>query len=356
MSVTRIAAKAGVSIATVSRVLNNSRPVNPQMAELVHKAMEELKLPARQIRRRGKGRSTTHSGTVAIVSLGQGYRDWFQVPVIAGVVGEITRAAQENHLGVLMTEMPDPHQLSAVLRRPEVEGALVFISSGMNPADVKLLRDHLPVVRVMGGQISAVEIDHVGPDNNSIGYLAGRYLVDRGLEQVAYLTTEPHWDFCKLRAQGCLMAAEESALRSKVYVRAVERKVSLRLYGGSGELAAEHDLPALIQRLARERSGRLGLFVSRDEETVQVYRLLQESGVKVGEDVVIVSCDNEAVRLSTLHPRPASIDLNAADIGRHAVRRLTARIKHRDESPVRLLVSPRLVPGESDSDGILKAS
>ena len=70
--------------------------------------------------------------------------------------------------------------------------------------------------------------------------------------------------------------------------------------------------------------------------------------MRVGSEVVIVSCDNETVRLSTLHPRPASIDLAAAEIARQAVRRLSSRIQHRDEPPIRTLVNPRLVPGEGD--------
>ncbi len=343
MSVTRIAEKAGVSIATVSRVLNNSRPVNPKIAEKVRLAVEELQLPTRQ-RRRPRKSANDRPATVAIVSLGQGYRDWFSVPVIAGVVGELTRAAQEMHMSVLFAEMPDPRQLSPALRRPEIDGALVFINSAISPEEVKVLREHLPVVRVMGGQVAAVDIDHVGPDNNSIGYLAGRFLVDQGLDHVAYLTTEPTWDFCKLRAQGFLVAAEEAGITSSMYLRS-DRPLPLRLYGP--EVIAAPDLPALVQRLARDRKGRMGLFISRDEETVQVYRLLRDAGVEPGRDVVVVSCDNEIVRLSTLHPRPASIDLNPAEIGRHAVRRLAARIKHKNDSPVRILISPRLITDES---------
>src|SRR5688572_14022625 len=113
MSVSLIAEKAGVSIATVSRVLNNSRPVNPQIAERVRQAMTELQLSPRQRRSR---RTTTRHSTVAIVSLGQSYRGWFELPVIAGVVGELTRSAQDHHMGILMAEMPDPRQLSPVLR------------------------------------------------------------------------------------------------------------------------------------------------------------------------------------------------------------------------------------------------
>ena len=106
-------------------------------------------------------------------------------------------------------------------------------------------------------------------------------------------------------------------------------------------------LGQLIEQLASNRTGRVGLFITGDEEMVQVYPLLRQAGPEPGRDVVVVSCDNEAVRLSTLSPRPPSIDLGAADIARHAVRRLAARIKHRDEPPVRILINPTLVHPDS---------
>ena len=345
MSVSRIAAKAGVSIATVSRVLNNSRPVNPKLAEMVRKAAEELQLPTRQVRRRNKSRgSDSNHATIAIVSVGQAYRGWFELPVIAGVVAELTRAAQDHHMGVLITEMPDPQELSPVLRRSEVDGAIAFIDSRLGTKDTAVLRKHLPVVRVMGGQLAPVEIDHIGADNNAVGYLAGEHLLGQGLHEIACLTLQPSWDLIRLRAQGFMAAALAAGVTPKMYV-AGDNHGSFPFFGS--DVYAAPGLAALIERLAAKRKGRLGLFVTRDEETVHVYPLLRQVGLEPGRDVVVVSCDNEAVRLSTLSPRPASIDLGAADIARHAVRRLAARIKHRDEPPVRILVNPTLIGADA---------
>ena len=363
MSVSIIAEKAGVSIATVSRVLNNSRRVNPKMAELVHRAMEELQLPARQPRRRTRSRNSDRHATIAIVSLGQGYHDWFGLPVIASVVAELTRAAQDQEMGVLMAEMPDPTQLSPVLRRPDVDGALVFINSELSTKDVAVLREYLPIVRVMGGQLAPVEIDHIGADNNAIGYVAAEHLLKQGLTELAFLTSKPNWDFSKLRAQGFMAAAEEAGITPTMYLEGGsasrgpgDQSLGTPLGSFGPRAVVEADLPRLVSRLAREQKARgadaesprapLGLFVSRDDETVHVYRLLRENGLEPGRDIVVVSCDNETVRLSTLHPRPATIDLNPAQLARHAVRRLAARIKHRDEPAVRILVNPHLVPGD----------
>jgi DNA-binding LacI/PurR family transcriptional regulator len=339
VSVTQIAARAGVSIATVSRVLNNTRRVNPDIAEQVRKAMTDLRYSPRLPRKKNRANETDRK-RIAIVSLGGPYRDWFDMPVMASVVAEITRAAQADHLGVLMTEMPDPQRLSPILRQREIDGALVFIHSPLDASAARVLAQHLPVVRVMGGQLAPVDIDHVAPDNVAVGYLAASYLVSRGCQTMAYLTTQPSWDLNKLRAQGFAAAGQRAGVATQAYVVASDSTDHLAQICGP-EARARPTLAELMDDLCAQRPA--GLFVSRDEELVQVYRLLAERGCEPGKDIRIISCDNENVRLSMLEPRPASIEIGTAELALRAVRRLEGRIKHPAEPPVRILVTPRLV-------------
>ena len=346
MSVTRIAEHAGVSIATVSRVLNNSRPVDPEIADRVRKAVVQLGM-AKQMRRRSRvaSRQAETTSTIAIVTLGHSYREWFKLPVIAEVVAELSRVSQEMDIGVLMTEMMTPNELSPVLSRPEVRGALIFISSDtpFTTRDVMLLRSRMPVVRVMGGQLAPTDIDHVSPDNSAVGYLASQYLLASGLRELAYLTTRPAWDFAMQRGLGFLAGAAKAGIRPTVYLQGTEAEC-LEVYGSS--VVKDEALERLVDHVARTRKGPVGLFVFCDAATAQVYPLLRARGLEPGRDVIVVSCDNESARLSSLHPRPASIDLNSAEIAHLAVSRLARRISHRSEPPARILVNPRLVTGE----------
>jgi DNA-binding LacI/PurR family transcriptional regulator len=338
VSVTQIAARAGVSIATVSRVLNNTRRVNPEIAEQVRKAMTDLRYAPRPGRRKNRA-SATAAKRIAVVSLGGPYRDWFDMPVMASVVAEITRAAQADHLGVLMTEMTDPHKLSPILRQREIDGALVFIHGTLDSSAATFLAQQLPVVRVMGGQFAPVDIDHVSADHNAIGHLAASHLISRGARTLAYVTTRPDWDMNRLRAHGFTAAAQRSHAAAHAYVVSAGRTELSPICGP--ETRSYATLEELMEDLVARRPD--GLFVSRDEETVQVYRLLAERGFQPGRDVQIVSCDNENVRLSMLHPRPASIEIGTAEMAWRAVRRLEGRMKHPSEPPVRILVNPRLV-------------
>ncbi|MFT3789366.1 MAG: LacI family DNA-binding transcriptional regulator [Tepidisphaeraceae bacterium] len=346
MSVTLIAQKAGVSIATVSRVLNNSRPVSPQIAEAVRKAAEELNLPVRPPRKR-RVSSTERPLTVAIASIGQTYRGWFDVPVIASVVAELTRSAQELNITVQINELTDPSEPGSLLKRTPIDGMIGFINAAVTHQQLATLRQAMPIVRIMGGQLGPAEIDHVGADNNAVGYCAATHLINQGLTNLAFFTQRHHWDFIRLRAQGFLCAAEARGIGTTMFLH-TESDIPTRFYGPDRHI--DSDIDALVTQLAKLRDrGPIGLFVPRDEETVVVYRALASAGLEPGKDVIVQSCDNEQIRLDALHPRPDTIDLGTAEIARRALRRLSYRIKHRDDPPVRILVMPHLVAAKKPS-------
>jgi LacI family transcriptional regulator len=349
MSVTEIASRAGVSIATVSRVLNNSRRVSPEVLEQVRKAMDELQYSPRQMRRRTRSangsRGDKQTGTIAIVSIGQEHRGWFEMPVMAAVVSELSRFAQELHLGVLLADMPDPNVINPVLKRPNVDGALVFIPASVDPEQSRTLRQQLPLVRVMGGQFGVAELDHVTADNHAVGVMAAEHLLEMGCREIAFLTSNPGWETSRLRAQGFAVAAQKAGMLPAMFLVS-EDPILAEFYGTRSH--ARPTLSDLVDDVAARRPA--GLFIPRDEETVQVYRLLAEHGIRPGRDIQIVSCDNEDVRLSMLHPRPTSIELNTAEIARQAVLRLITRIKKPDDRPLRIFVRPQLVLAQEEPE------
>jgi DNA-binding LacI/PurR family transcriptional regulator len=77
--------------------------------------------------------------------------------------------------------------------------------------------------------------------------------------------------------------------------------------------------------------------------TAEMYPVLQHHRLRPQRDITIISCDNEETRLSSLFPRPASIDPGAEQIGFRAVTRLVSRLQRADEPPILILVAPRLM-------------
>jgi len=202
-----------------------------------------------------------------------------------------------------------------------------------------MLSRQMPVVRVMGGPLTAADIDYVGPDNFHVGYVACEYLLNQGLTELAFLTNCIGWDFIEQRAMGFMSCATSARIRPTMYLEGGDTPRHM-LYGHDPVI--ESSCSRLIARLAETRRGPVGLFVPRDSETTEVYAVLREHRLEPGRDVIVVSCDNEQMRIATLSPRPMSIDLQPADIARRSVRRLLQRIKNPTESTVRMLVLPKL--------------
>lgn len=341
MSVFDVAARAGVSIATVSRVLNNSRRVNPEIAAQVKKAAEELKYTPQRVRSKtNKPERELKGGTIAVVSVGQESSGWFEVPVIAGSISAFSRIATQNGLSLTITEMPEPDEVSPALKRKDVVGAIAFVSGALHEKALTKLAQTIPTVRVLGGQFAPPEIDHVTVNNNAIGYLAAQHLLEQGCRKLAFLTVAPSWYFLRLRAHGFAVGAAE--MTSGTHPEHSGPRTIIEIDPADGGTGADFNkVPKLIDILLA--SGCDGVFVPRDEETVAVYRELNRRGIVVGKDIKVVSCDNDAVRLSILDPRPPSIDLGVREIAHNAYRRLSWRIRHPHAPAVRILVTPRLI-------------
>lgn len=346
MSVVRIASKAGVSIATVSRVLNNSRRVNPRLVDQVQRAMTELNFTASQVRRKStndRAGVKSPTKTIAIVSVGAPQRGWFEMPVIATVVAEIARAAEEAHIGTLITEMPDPDRPIAALRRQSIDGALLFVSSEVPAEACNSISATMPVVRVMGGQGGPSAIDHVTTDNLAVGHLAADRLAGAGCRELVFLSTHAKWSFVSLRAHGFLSRAAALGAHARLFVESRSADVSPFVV----EATRADGMTELVARFAQHlrnrpaSAGPVGVFVPRDEEVVEFYAALARQGIAVDDRLCIVSCDNERVRLASLVWPPESIDINPAGVARHAVARLVERIGNVTLPPARILVQPR---------------
>jgi DNA-binding LacI/PurR family transcriptional regulator len=136
MSIVTVAKRAGVSIATVSRVINDMNNVRPETVEQVRAAILETGYKPSQNKRAGKSRPRTvvrscfRTGQFAVLTLG-GFQQWLGLPVMASVVAGIMRSAQELELRAVLDQMPDPEMLSPLIRRREVDGALVFFTGGV---------------------------------------------------------------------------------------------------------------------------------------------------------------------------------------------------------------------------------
>ena len=343
MSVAIIAARAGVSNATVSRVLNNSPRVNPETARLVREAARQIRYDPSKARRgpRIGGRAAREIRTFAILAIGNPHERWFREALYTAAVSSITRAAGEQGARVVIRDvMDDSSAAQDDLQGGEIDGAIAFVFSRADRGLVERIAKRIPVVRVMGEESTYPEIDQVRTDNTAVGVMAHQYLHQLGCARTAFLTSWPELDLFVSRGIGfCTAAGRAGAARPDVFVA--------RHHDGCWPIAAgatPFDTLDEIADLFASRPDRpTGLLVSTDQEAIGLYARLERRGIVPGRDVKIIGCNNDQSGLSMLAARPATFDIGTAEYGPLAVSRLMHRIANPNCPPIRMLVTPRLV-------------
>lgn len=207
-----IAREAGVSIATVSRVINKTKPVSAELRDRVYEVIEKNHFKPNSL---AQGLITKKTNTIGII-----------VPDISNAVfGKLTKGinsvfAQEGYTVVLCEsqgELEKELKLLGILEEKQIEG-LLFAGVDVNHTLVERMRKrNYPVVLVTQEASEDEEAVHTVIHNNvEAMYDAVKFLLDNGHERIAYLGG-PKNDFSsgKKRVIGYKKALEEAGIEVK---------------------------------------------------------------------------------------------------------------------------------------------
>ena len=207
-----IAREAGVSIATVSRVINKTKPVSAELRDRVYEVIEKNHFKPNSL---AQGLITKKTNTIGII-----------VPDISNAVfGKLTKGinsvfAKEGYTVVLCEsqgEIEKELKLLGILEEKQIEG-LLFAGVDVNHTLVESMRKrNYPVVLVTQEASEDEEAVHTVIHNNvEAMYDAVKFLLDNGHERIAYLGG-PKNDFSsgKKRVIGYKKALEEAGIGVK---------------------------------------------------------------------------------------------------------------------------------------------
>lgn len=361
MSITQVANLAGVSAATVSRVINQSTSVTPDIVRAVQNAIEKIGYQPR-VRRRRIGsaaarpiaRREVRSGNVALLTTGFSPRELYRMPVFPAVLHGVERSLAEQGLNLIFcnhdaADQRRDAQLPAALLGEQADGVLLWGKCDAIPDPVRRRLRELPVVWIVREHSDPdCEFDHVFYDNEAVGALAARYLVRNGHSSLAFVNVDPtHSAFAPRESSFARTAA---ALGAKARVFAAQSR-----RGTSSDYVLCQDL---VEQLVRSECGATGLFVPADAQLPAMYHALENHGLRPGRDVQVISCDNEQQFLSRVVPRPATIDINLELVGRRGVQQLLWRLRHPHErNRITTLIEPIIIDpsgnGRDDESSVI---
>ncbi len=274
-----IAREAGVSITTVSRVLNNKPDVSEETKDRITTLIDQLGYNPNSIAR-GLVLQKTYTIGLIIPDITN--------PFFPEVARGIEDAARQLGYSVIFyntdNHINEEKKAIEVLKGKQVDGLIVSLSIDNKEELIKLNQEDFPVVQIDRkagfNQSTAVTID-----NRLSAYKATAYLVRLGHKKIGHLTGDLHTLTAQERLEGYKDALKEHGL---------EIKKEWILYGNYTKDPVRDEIKALLKKQDRPTA----IFAANDLMATAVYKAVHECGLNIPEDISIVGHDN--IELSSL--------------------------------------------------------
>ncbi len=324
-----VADKAGVSIATVSSVVNDTRYVSDELTQRVLQAMQELDYVPNQIARSLRGGDTRIIGFIA-----PGDDNLY----FAAIGSQVAKAAADYGYSVIYcNSRRDIEKEKAYiddLITKQVDG-IIFCNIGQSDAEqVRLLRQGIPIV-LMDWDLEGTKSDCVLLNEWQGGQLAAGHLLSLGHRRIACIYTDMSNIPLHRRVEGFRQALLEAG---------VPLSDDYLIEGGYSMSRGKEAMRQLIKMPNRPTA----VFAAIDEMAIGALIAALEAGLKVPDDISLIGFDNVSLG-AELYPSITTVDKRIPIVCRQAVDILIDRVKTGipAESKREVIIEPRLVIRQS---------
>jgi DNA-binding LacI/PurR family transcriptional regulator len=270
LTIAQIAELTGVSIPTVSKVVNGRAEVAPETRAMVENVLRE----------RGYRRRRKRAGPAALLEI---VFHELEGPYSLELIKGVEQVAREHHLGVVLSQLQGRHTpgrgwIEDVLnRRPT---GVIAVFSGPDAAQRDQLRTReIPLVLVDPTGEPGHIVPSVGASNWSGGLSATRHLIDLGHRRIATITGPPHALSSRARLDGYRAALDTAGVPVDP---ALIREGDFQIEDGlrhTRELLRLPDPPTAI-------------FACNDGTAIGVYQAAAEVGRRIPDDLSVVGFDD----------------------------------------------------------------
>lgn len=324
ITIADVAARAGVSIATVSRVVNGRYGVAPGTHAKVQEVIDELGYESSLVARSLRSHRTKVIGII-VADL-----EPFSAELLKGASRALRHSGYElivySGAGHLEDQGGWERRYLSRLNGTLTDGTIL-----VTPTVVEVTSD-VPVVAVD---------PHTGPSNfptvdsqNLEGASAAtRYLIDLGHRRIGFLAGRPDLESARLREQG---------YRKALHAAGIEFDPDLVRVGEYTAESADEPAGELLQREDRPTA----IFAANDLSAIQVMQVARRLGIRVPDDLSVVGFDNIPESALT-DPPLTTIDQSIQAMGFEAVRLLIDLIDQPRQEQVHLTLPTELIVRQS---------
>ena len=293
-SIMEVAERAGVSVATVSRVINRNCKVRPETEASVREAMEYYRyspnFSARNLRR-------METKTVLVIM------STIVNPFLAKIVKAIEDVGiEKGYHTMICTTYVDPVREEVymeLLRKHFADGA-ILIGTKLKATELRKLTQQVSLVQC-SEFIPNLLIPYVTIDNRQAAYDATAHLVERGCKRIVHITVDNGSSSSELRLEGYRNALKDAGLSfdPKLIVNGN--------YGYRNALS-------LMREFIKSGVTFDGVFANSDRMAAGAIHAAEEAGLSVPDDVAVVGFDNTDVSY-LVKPKITSVSQSGKEMG-----------------------------------------
>lgn len=337
VTIKHVAAEVGVSLQTVSRVINNEPNVRPQMKERVQAAIDKLGyVPSIAAQRMSGSKSylilalNDRERTIEDWRARQG-SDWVDQMLLGGML-------KCNELGYrLIFELVDTHndhverELRAMIAALQPDGVILTPPHSDNPLITGLLSKHdIPFARI-GSRGNGGGIPLIMGDEGA-ARMATRHLIDLGHERIGFITGPDDYALSSWRTAGWRGEMNDAGLANDAFCV-------------DGDFSYESGLRAARQLLS-QASRPTAIVASNDQMAMAAIEVARENDLTVPQDLSVVSFDNTPMARFNSPPLTA-VDQPIAETTSQAVELIVTANKGEELPDKPTIVPAKLIVRES---------
>lgn len=319
-TLTEIAEKAGVSIATVSRILNETGRVSPATRQKVYTAIRELEY--------GSGLKRQMPLYQTILALVPDFYNPFYAGIIEGAQTTARAAGFELFLMPIGGSYLNPAALTNLIRREGFSGVL-WLCTAPDTELLSMVRQHCPMVMV-GEYLEDYPCSYVSIDDVSAAFRAVNYLIGTGCRRIGMINCSVKYKYARHRLEGFRQALEQSGLTFHPDWYATVPSIDYTLaYSAAMQLLHTDPAPDAI-------------FASSDVLAAAVINAAHTLGIRVPEDLSVIGFDN-VVTSQITQPAITTIAQPCFQLGQQACSILLEKILNPEIPDRHTLLSTEMI-------------
>ena len=277
LTLVEIGKLAGVSRSTVSRVINNHPNISPDVRERVQRIIAETGYQPNSAARSLASKQSRVLGLVIPSVLSTAFSDPYYSRLIQG----ISHACNENDytisLYLFQTDEEEQRMVERIASRQMVDGLIITSDSSRNSIIPLFQQYDIPFVQIgRPCDDDGENISYVDVDNLAGGYLATSHLIRLGRKRIAHIST----------VKNSAGFDREAGYRRALKERGVQIDEALIEVAEFNEDSAYHAMKKLLAHAPD------AVFIQSDTMSRGAIRAIQNAGLRIPEDVALVSFDD----------------------------------------------------------------